>query len=135
FFTNNHYLKRVDYFPNIEVFEDIGVKNVIISYGNEKSEYYIRRVFRNNFKYSEEKSFIYPESFRLDHTKSLISSKNVGVDINTIFYISIGIVGNSDEKKYKGEFKVGDLLCKSKSDLHNRLYFEGKDIEAWKLKN
>ena len=53
--------------------------------------------------------------------------------LNNICYLSVGIVGNSDEKLFKGEFEVGDLLSDIRDDIHSKLYYEGKDVGKWRL--
>ena len=64
--------------------------------------------------------------------KVLLTEKNL-IPLGNICYITKGIVGNSDEKQFKGEFEVGDLLSSIKDDTHPKLYFEGKDIGRWGL--
>lgn len=57
------------------------------------------------------------------------------MELQKICYTSKGIVGNSDEKFYKKEFEVGDLLSDIKDEQHPKLYFEGKDMRKWVLKS
>ena len=134
YFTNNSQLRRIDYFPDVEVFENVGVQSVIVSYDKgQNSKYFLRRVHSDNQTFLEEKFRDYPKSFRVDYRESIIQNSSDLTPINNIVYISKGIVGNSDEKKYKGEFKVGDLIADQKDQLHCKLYYEGKDINKWVL--
>jgi len=133
-YTSSNQLKRIDYYPDIEVFENVGVSSVIVSYKKTpQSNSFTRRIHSKTQSFIEEGFTNYPTSFRLDFTESMINKDDSQISINEILYISKGIVGNSDEKKYKGEFKVGDLVSSQKDDLHSKLYYEGKDISKWFL--
>jgi len=134
YFTNNRQLRRIDYFPDVEVFENVGVQSVIVSYDKcLKPKSFLKRVHFHNQTFLEERFSDYPKSFRVDYRESIIQNSSDLTPINNIVYISKGIVGNSDEKKYKGEFKVGDLVADQKDQLHCKLYYEGKDINKWVL--
>jgi hypothetical protein len=132
-YTSNNYLYSIDYFPDINVFQNVGVHSVIVSYvKSHTSNNYYKHIHNDNKEIITVVYESYPESFRYDFQETLVTKTNL-VDIADIFYISKGIVGNSDEKKFKGEFKVGDLISESKDDIHSRLYYEGKNISKWIL--
>lgn len=133
-YKKNGFLERIDYYPNIEVFANVGVKSIIVSFRKDKSNTkFTARVHKEDSTYTEATLDNYPKSFRLDYADSLIQTVKNGVNINEILYISKGIVGNSCEKKYKGEFKVGDLLSNKKNEINSKLYYEGKNINKWNL--
>jgi tRNA1(Val) A37 N6-methylase TrmN6 len=133
-YKNNNFLTRIDYYPNIEVFANVGVKSVIVNFEKNKENLkFTTRIHNLDLTYVENVSNKYPKSFRLDHTESLIEKVKNSVKINEVLYISKGIVGNSCEKKYKGEFKVGDLLSVNKIKEYSKLYYEGKNINKWSL--
>ena len=141
------FLYRIDYFPEMEIFSNVGVRNVIINLKAKenhasKSEsstnpqntfYFAQRIHYDKQSYEERVMDKYPVNLRLDAKPSMTSKLNNYVLLSQICYISKGIVGNSDEKKYKGEFKVGDLLSDLHDATHQKLYFEGKDIDKWQL--
>jgi len=130
------HLFEIDYFPEIEVFKNVGVNSIILTLHKSGDNIYRQRVFKNQSEYEETVFNDYPQSFRLDFKKRISFDKNVSFcDLHEICYISKGIVGNSDEKFYKGEFEVGDLLSNYKDLTHSKAYFEGKDIEKWIMKN
>jgi len=136
YFMDNSMLEMIDYYPNIEVFSNIGVKSVIVTLNKGKVDSsFICKIHSADSSYSEMRLDKYPKSFRLDFSPSLIENVTAGVSISEVLYISKGIVGNSDEKKYKGEFKVGDLLSDIFNDNHSKLYYEGKNINKWGLEN
>lgn len=130
---SNRYLYQIDYFPNIIVFKNVGVQSVIVNFQKKDSTSYTKRIQLEDNKYNDEVFDSYPESMRIDTKESILNNFSNFYLLKHICYSTKGIVGNSDEKKFKGEFVVGDLLSETKDDLHTKLYFEGKDIEKWIL--
>ena len=53
--------------------------------------------------------------------------------LGDFFYISKGMVLNSDEKTDKGGFKKKDLISTQKDQVHSKKYIEGKDIEPFRI--
>lgn len=134
FYTKNNSLEGIDYFPNIPIFQNVGVYSVIVNYRKNHNNFnYIRREHNEANELREHIQKDYPSSFRVDFRNSIINSKNNLVDIEDVCYISKGIVGNSDEKIFKGEFKIGDLVSNIQDEIHSRLYYEGKNISKWIL--
>ncbi|GGW49912.1 Eco57I restriction-modification methylase domain-containing protein [Arenibacter certesii] len=132
-YTENNSLFAIDYFPEINVFPNVGVHSVIVTYiKNKASINYYKNIHNTNKEVSTVRHEKYPISFRYDFKKSFLTNANL-IDISDLFYISKGIVGNSDEKKFKGEFKVGDLISKDQNEINCRLYYEGKNISKWVL--
>lgn len=133
YMKSNHFLSMIDYFPDIEVFENVGVKSVIVNFDKHGVDRFIQRIHDANHQFIEKISDFYPDNLRIDAKKRLIAGKEGMVPLENVCYISVGIVGNSDEKQYKGEFLVGDLLSDVKDEVHCKLYYEGKDISVWQL--
>ena len=129
----HRYLSMIDYFPNIEVFENVGVKSVIVNFDKKGTVSFIQRIHDAGQHYTEKILIDYPSNLRIDAKESIIDRKEYLIPLGNICYITKGIVGNSDEKQFKGEFEVGDLLSSQKDDIHPKLYFEGKDIGRWGL--
>ena len=130
---SNRFLYQIDYFPDIIVFQNVGVKSVIVNFQKMVATSYTKRIQFNNNTFSDEVFESYPESMRIDSKQSVLDNYFDFYFLNHICYSTKGIVGNSDEKKFKGEFLVGDLLSEIKDDTHQKLYFEGKDIGKWIL--
>ncbi len=133
YMKEHHYLSMIDYFPNIEVFENVGVKSVIVNFDKRGAKDFTQRIHDANHQYMEKKIEGYPENLRLDAKKRILDGKNDMIPLEKVCYITKGIVGNSDEKLYKGEFLVGDLLSDIMDEVHPKLYYEGKDISSWRL--
>ncbi len=130
---SNRYLYQIDYFPDIIVFQNVGVKSVIVNFQKMVSTNYTKRTQFENNTFIDEIFESYPESMRIDSKQSSLDNFQEYYFLNHICYSTKGIVGNSDEKKFQGEFIVGDLLSEIRYDTHQKLYFEGKDIEKWIL--
>ena len=136
-------LYMIDYFPDMELFTNVGVRNIIINlkanhyFGKDNDSHakflFTQRIHHDKQSYEERVLDKYPENLRLDTMPSMTGKLKDYVLLSRICYISKGIVGNSDEKKYKGEFEVGDLLTDQQDATHPKLYFEGKDIGKWKF--
>ena len=133
YMKTHHYLSMIDYFPNIDVFENVGVKSVIVTFDKRGANNFTQRIHDVGQQYSERTSDVYPENLRVDAKHRLLAGKHNMVPLGSVCYITKGIVGNSDEKQYKGEFLVSDLLSDIKDNEHPKLYYEGKDINSWLL--
>lgn len=133
FMKKHHYLSMIDYFPNVEVFEGVGVKSVIVHLDKNGTNDFVQRIHDIEHNFTEKRQQDYPTNLRIDAKQSILDSKVGMLPLGNICYITKGIVGNSDEKQYKGEFEVGDLLSPSQDEKHPKLYFEGKDIGRWGL--
>ena len=127
------YLTMVDHFPDIDVFENVGVKSIIVHFNKQGGKGFVQRIHDSSHQFSQRNFDIYPESFRIDSKKSIIEGKENLIPLTNICYSTKGIVGNSDEKQYKGEFIVSDLLSHEQDEIHHKLYYEGKDIYKWIL--
>jgi hypothetical protein len=133
YMKENRFLSMIDYFPNIEVFENVGVKSVIVNFDKQGVTCFRQRIHDANHQYVENTIDRYPDNLRIDAKQRLLEGKKDMIPLGNVCYITKGIVGNSDEKQYKGEFLVGDLLSDIKDEEHPKLYYEGKDISSWKL--
>lgn len=138
----NTKIQQINFFPNIDLFES-KVHNCIfiIEKNKPEKEYKIKRFKHTNDKFTgilelpqlnqlEHKENI----FRLEYEPSFPISFTQTIPLGEICYVSKGMVLNSDEKKYKGEFKKEDLISDKQDNIHIRPYVEGKDIENYNIK-
>ena len=133
YMKSRRYLSMIDYFPNIEVFEGVGVKSIIVNFDKKGAAGFVQRIHGADHHFTEKLLDDYPASLRIDAKQSILEGKSHLIPLGNVCYITKGIVGNSDEKQFKGEFEVGDLLSASQDETHPKLYFEGKDIGRWGL--
>jgi adenine-specific DNA-methyltransferase len=135
-----HFVRSVDYFENIKVF-DAGVVPVVISIqANMKdASKMTRKIYRKDTFDNAEivmvkndcanlQSTIFRKSFS-DMFNPVIASDKLG----DICYISYGLRPNSDEKTAKGEFAKDDLISDTKDKIHCKEYVEGKNIGAYRI--
>lgn len=140
YFSQNAKINRIDFLSDIQIFSGVAVKNIILEYQKSFNE--------NN------------TPLRLKHTKSFKNTKELNTDLQNIlnenifneiaitssntqydncvewgeiFYLSVGMVLQSDEKKAKGLFKKDDLISNFKDSIHIKPYIEGKDIKPYKM--
>ena len=133
YMKSHRYLSMIDYFPDLDVFENVGVKSVIVHFIKHGAEKFVQRIHDASQQFTESILADYPSNLRIDAKQSILQGKVGLLPLNNICYLSVGIVGNSDEKLYKGEFEVGDLLSDVKDNIHSKLYYEGKDVGKWRL--
>ena len=128
--TNKLCLCQVDFFKNIFVFEGVGVHNVILKIKNAKNQKSVKKVSHFDLKgdfisknvSKKEEIFRDFDSFNYDYKSDDF------FNLSDIFYISKGIVFNSDEKKHKGEFKKQDLISNTRNQINCRKYIEGENV-------
>lgn len=132
----DHFVRSVDYFENVEVFE-AGVIPVILSLQTFKKETYTKKIYRTNQFDNIEvvmldndtenlKSKVFRKSFN-DIFKPEIAAERIG----DICYISYGLRPNSDERFWKGEFSKNDVISKVQEGNFIKPYVEGKNIKAY----
>lgn len=126
-----------------KIFKDATVKNVIpiLSKATKKDKIPIFRIKNSQIYHSHDKSM----GDLVSNKKTMIWDLNKTANINTDFskmkslgeycFISVGMVLNANEKKAKGEFKKEDLISESKTEIHNKAYIEGKNIDKFKINN
>ena len=124
-----------------KIFKDATVKNVIpiLSKSKAKDKVPIFRIKDSQIYHSHDKNIV----DLIPNKKTMIWDLNKTVNLNIDFtemnvlgeycFISVGMVLNANEKKAKGEFKKEDLISESKTEIHNKEYIEGKNIDKYKI--
>jgi hypothetical protein len=57
------------------------------------------------------------------------------IPLGNIFYISVGMVLNSDEKRFKGKFTKNDLIRDKRGKKFQKKYIENKHIDKFQIKD
>jgi len=135
----DHFVKFIDYFENIKVF-DAGVTPVVIMLQNStKSKTTLKKIRTNSF---ENINIIEIDNEDNDHLRQKIFKKSFSElfypsvtteRIGDICYISYGLRPNSDERYWKGEFSRKDVISDAKSEKYCKEYVEGKNIKAFQI--
>lgn len=140
YFIENAKINRIDFLSDIQVFSGVGVKNIILEYQKSSSEANIplRLKHTESFgNYQELDTDLQSALIENMFNEIAITSQNTQydncVEWGGIFYLSVGMVLQSDEKKAKGLFVKDDLISNFEDVIHTKPYIEGKDIEAYKV--
>ncbi len=128
-------LYQIDFFPDIEVFSGVGIRNKIIFVKNSTKIRKCKRVLHDlileNAKDLGMADNESPNVFRLTHSKINFDFKSV-ITLDKICYVSYGARFNSD-KYDKMKFKKKELISSIQDKIHNKIYTEGKYINRYSI--
>ena len=129
-------LYQIDFFPSIEVFSGVGVRNKIIFVKNSKKITKCKRILHDSridlitdLGVMDNNNL---DVFRLAHSKINFNFENT-FPLDRICYVSYGARFNSD-KSDKNKFKKEDLLSENQDKMHPKVYTEGKYIDRYFIK-
>lgn len=140
FFLQNTVVERIDFCSEISLF-DAGVYNTILHFAKitpiETSQPVRARRWgeKDDFESNQEiletdyQNKLGAAVFKADSTKSF--DKTGFVTLETICYVSKGMVVHAEEDDHKGEFGLEDLLSPKKDKEHPKPFAEGKDLVKW----
>jgi len=138
YFSQNARINRIDFLSDIQVFSGVGVKNIILEYqkSDTKENKPLRLKHNDNFGNikeldTEEQIILKETAFNENIEKSAVYQSCI--TWGNIFYLSVGMVLQSDEKKAKGLFKKEDLISLLRNKIHPKAYIEGKDIQIYEV--
>jgi len=144
-FLENSRIVRLDFVGSLKLF-DAGVRNIIFFV--EKAD---GRHWRPERRLHLERPDRQPEEPMIGNVRLLPTDeqrnltnrtffpddavakelKGATLRLEEIFYISVGMVTNADEKRAQGNFKLGDLLSRTKDSTHPKPFVEGKNVSRW----
>ena len=135
-FLQNARILRLDFCGEVKIF-DAAVHNVITCFqkadgSNSKP---LRRFHRETFgevtelPTDEQSKLTYRVFFPEDAATEAFACKSLLLD--SICYISKGMVVHADEKEARGEFELRDLVSNTKDAKHPKPFVEGKHLERW----
>ena len=129
-------LYQIDFFPLIEVFSGVGVRNKIIFVKNSKKISKCKRILHDSrIDLVKELGVMENNSldvFRLAQSRINFNFKHT-IPLDRICYVSYGARFNSD-KSDKNKFKKEDLLSENQDRIHTKIYIEGKYINRYSIK-
>ncbi len=132
-----YYLRSIDYFEDMQVF-DAGVVPVVIMISKTKSFKETHKLIRNaKFENIGKEQNIEIDGFKKlgrngfkkDYSELLVDVPSIR--LGDICYISKGMVLNSDENSDKGGFAKDDLISSIKTELNSKPYIEGKYLKKY----
>lgn len=137
FLAENQKVRQIDYFPQEYLFEGVGVKNIILFLDENKVKFTNKIIHKNILSIDKRYAINLKESgengFRMDYLKEKREYGDSEL-LGDICFISKGMVLNSDEIKYKGEFKKNDLISDKKDEKHPKRYIEAKNTQRYLIR-
>jgi len=135
FIEEQYYLYQIDFFPNLYVFQNVGVRSKILSIKKKKDKntaikikhfpHLSDTIYLTNSKIKGNEQYLLNiAKFKINITDCLI--------LGDLCYVSYGMRLNSDKPDPK-KFKKTDLISELKDDLHPKLYTEGKYLERYNI--
>jgi len=135
--VENYQIIQINHFPNIYIFENVGVHNVILIIKKDIPKLPILHVKHNDLAgdYEKKEVYSYDKAFNdFNHVTFTFDSSKYHT-LGDICYISVGLVLNADEVIAKGEFTKKDLISNTETDTHTRRIIEGEDVDAYLILN
>jgi type I restriction-modification system DNA methylase subunit len=133
--TTKYSLYQIDFFPDIEIFEGVGVRNKIVfiinSTGINKCKRILHENKLGNTKLLDTSDNRRPDVFRLTNSKVKFDF-NKTIPLGHICYVSYGARFNSD-KADPIKFTKSDLISKFNDQKHNHIYTEGKYLQRYNI--
>jgi len=146
FFLENACIKRIDFCSDIPLFA-AGINNTILHFAKARSKasdipLRARRWGENadDFNVNIEFLLSLPQQefgralFKLNNAQARSVIDRQSFLLGQICYVSKGMVINSDEDEYMGEFTVDDLLSDMRDKEHPKRFVLGKDVMKWHLR-
>lgn len=144
-FLENARIVRLDFVGSLKLF-DAGVRNIIFFV--EKAD---GRRWRPERRLHLERPDRQPEEPMIGKVRLLPTDEQKNLTHRTFFpedavaktfsaatlplesicYISVGIVAHADEKRAKGEFELADLVSTTEDATHPKKFVEGKHLGRW----
>jgi len=131
---SNYQLYQIDFFPEIYVFENVGVKSKIIFIKKQKSSEKTKRIAHTQeiSKVKKLTSIEGKEKYIYEQSKINFKFDNY-LFLDDICLVSYGLRLNSDKQDKKEKFKKEDLLSEKKTEINNKKYTEGKFLERYSI--
>lgn len=144
-FLQNSRIVRLDFVGQLKLF-DAGVRNIIFfvekaggTHWRPERRLHLERADRlpeepmiGNVKLlptDEQRNLTHRTFFPEDAVAKTFSAATLPLE--TICYISVGIVAHADEKRAKGEFELADLVSETRDATHPKKFVEGKHLGRW----
>lgn len=142
--TQETVITGLDFFPGVELFQDVGINNTIfLIQKNPPINGYIpyRRIHMDdslkNYKILRDLKYPFDpnELFNPQYDDASSNDLTNQLCLDEIFYISVGMVLNANEKYEKGAFTKEDLVSNVKDLIPREKFVESEDINRYYSKN
>lgn len=135
-FLRHSRILRIDFLSDIQVF-DAAVRNMtyLIQRADGDENYPLRRLHQKAFgavielPTGPQKELTHRTFFPGDDAQALVNCPTLPLE--SICYVSVGMVVHADEKIAKGAFELEDLVAEAKDAMHPKPFVEGKFLSRW----
>jgi len=133
-------IEEIHFFEGVKLFEDAAVFNTILVFKNEppSSQHHVSRFWHKESprwgghgkarSQSLRQSSYGVDVFRQNQLDIRLKDGVRVVPLTEVFYLSVGMVLNADEKTNKGAFTMDDLVTDKPSEIHRAGFAGGKEI-------
>ena len=139
YFIENGTIQRINFCSEVKIF-DAAVKNIIIQFSKDINPQNIplrvfhKDTFENATILNSIPQIEFGENvFKLNQSNSIFDSIKDVTKWEEICYVSKGMVLQSDEVNFKGEFTKEDLITEIEDTTHPKKYLEAKWIKKYKI--
>lgn len=139
-------VEEVHFFPGVKLFPDAMVQNSILIVSRRPcGQAHSNRFWHDSTPrwgaISQAKTQVLRQSkyrtsvFRQDLPTIKLRGDTPSVPLTDVFYISVGMVLNANEKTNKGAFSIDDLITDRPDSLHNAPFAGSKDVTHFGISN
>jgi adenine-specific DNA-methyltransferase len=139
YFIKNANIDRINFCSTVKIF-DAAVKNIIIQYSKNINPQNIPLRIQHVNSFENEinlnsglQSELDANTFKIAQKNSLFEDIPNSKKWEEICYVSKGMVLQSDENNYKGQFTKEDLISDIKDKIHPKKYLEAKWIKRYEI--
>lgn len=141
-YVNHAYIERVDFFPNLRLF-DASVQNISYLFRRREGGDNVpqRRIHVDSFgtvkhlpslSQSRMGVRVFSISDTLSSGPSVVSiASNRAVGLGSLCYISTGMVCNAHEYKARYLYTLRDVVSDMRDRIHSKPFVEGKHLQRW----
>lgn len=135
------HIRRLDFFPGLELFPGVGIFNTIFLFKNSQPQegYELERRIHldQSLKNYVLEKLVHPFSPEIAFNPQSVKQVEVGVKtpiwLDQVFYISVGMVLNANEKICPGAFVKNDLVSLVDDNVPRRKFVESENISRFTI--
>ncbi len=126
----------IDYFPNMFLFPDATVHNIILTFRKAINKAGVAKTLYSSLEEKPETRLEKdPDKVFRDYDSRDVTLKRENfVPLSDICYISKGMVLNAKDPEYKGEFKKKDITSMKRTAICNTELIQGKNVNPYTIR-
>ena len=140
-------IEQIHFFPGIKLFADAMVQNtiVVLTRQSPSGHTHTTRYWHSTAPkwgvlgqaktQALRQSQYLTDVFRQELPSIQLKTNSSSIPLEDIFYISVGMVLNANEKTNKGAFTINDLIVDKRDSEHTAPFAGSKDVDYFGIKN